>query len=144
MKEDLETVIGYMGHRYKTFDPFVIAEKLNVQVDWRPFGAHPAGETRNYPTIDGGKAPAILLNERIRDTPERYFAMAHELGHVIEHEGLEGYYDFNRRNRSKVEVEADAFAAHLLTNLFVEEHNRAANNYQELVWTYGFPKLSSY
>lgn len=144
MKEDLETVIGYMGHRYKTFDPFVIAEKLNVQVEWQNFGERPIGETKYYHTMNGNKAPIILLNEKVRDRPERYFAMAHELGHVIEHEGLESYYEFNRRNRSKVEVEADTFAAHLLTNLFVEEHDRAANNYQELVWTYGFPKMSSY
>lgn len=144
MKEDLETVIGYMGHRYKTFDPFVIAEKLNVQVEWKDFGEHPIGETKYYPSMNGGKAPIILLNKKIRYSVERYFTMAHELGHVIEHEGLESYYEFNRRNRSKVEVEADTFAAHLLTNLFVEEYDRVAESYQELVQTYGFPKLSSY
>lgn len=144
MKEDLETVIEYMGHRYKTFDPFIIAEKLNVQVEWRNFGNRPIGETIYYTTRNDDRAPIILLNERVRDKPERYFAMAHELGHVIEHEGLESYYEFNRRNRSRVEVEADSFAAHLLTNLFIEENDRAADNYQELVWTYGFPKLSDY
>jgi Zn-dependent peptidase ImmA (M78 family) len=106
IKEAVETVI----ERYNTADPFVIANKLNIDVEWTPlFGKRPFAKT----TYDNGE-PVVMLNERIKYLPSRYYTMAHEVGHVILHEGLSGYYTGIRFGHSKLEHESDVFAAALL------------------------------
>ncbi|WKF82541.1 hypothetical protein [Lactiplantibacillus plantarum] len=40
VKDIVKTIVN----RYHTADPFVIAEKLNIQVEWCDFGAMPLGK----------------------------------------------------------------------------------------------------
>lgn len=132
IKEAVETVV----ERYKTADPFSIADKLNIDVEWTSLlGAKPFAKT-NY----DGDQPIVMMNERIRYLPSRYYTMAHEVGHVILHEGLSGYYTGVRFGHSKLEHESDVFAAALLGVLYIEENDRYPETLNELVSSYGIPE----
>ncbi|MDB8860141.1 ImmA/IrrE family metallo-endopeptidase [Pediococcus acidilactici] len=122
--------------RYNTADPFAIAEKLNIDVEWTNlFLERPFAKT----TYDKGQ-PLVLINARIKHLPSRNYTMAHELGHVILHEGLSTYYTGVRFGHSKLEHEADIFAAALLGLLYIEENDRYPDTLNELVNLYGMPK----
>ncbi len=81
----VKDIVKAIVNRYHTADPFVIAEKLNIQVEWCDFGAMPLGKNAY-----DNQEPIILLNNSIKHTPTQYFILGHELGHVIFHEGLIG------------------------------------------------------
>lgn len=121
-------------HRYHTADPFTIAEKLNIEVDWKFLGESPLGKT-----VYDKEDPIVILNSSLRDSPMRYFTMAHELGHIILQEGLVGYYCLNTWTHSEMENEANEFAVSLLAQLYIEENDRLPSNYLELTRTYGMP-----
>ncbi|GEP71978.1 prophage Lp1 protein 7 [Lactobacillus selangorensis] len=125
----IETVIG----RYQTADPFLISQKLNVEIDWVNFGVHPLGETTYFK-----KQPIVLLNKRILYSPQRFFTMSHELGHVIMHEGFGGYQT-GRLSYGVLERQANEFASGLIGMLYVEEHGTKPDTYGELVHEYGSP-----
>ncbi|RRG07794.1 MAG: ImmA/IrrE family metallo-endopeptidase [Lactobacillus sp.] len=133
-KEDIIRTTKLIVDRYQTANPFLLAEKLNVEVDWMPLGNFPLGKT-----IYDNSAPLIVLNERIKNKPIQYFTLSHELGHVILQEGLVGYYVGVRFGHAKLENEANEFAVSLLGQLYIEENYRIPNNYFELVGSYGLP-----
>ena len=83
VKDFIQTV----QKRYETANPFKIAEILNIDVRYCYLGRMPLGKT-NY----DDKGAIIILNDSLRDSPQKYFTLAHELGHYFMHEGLAGYY----------------------------------------------------
>lgn len=121
---------------YHTADPFTLADKLNIDVRWSLLGESPLGMT-----MYDGDDPIIMMNDRIYESPLRYFTMAHELGHVIMQEGLIGYYTLNNFAHSSLENEANEFAVALLGQLYIEENQRLPDNYFDLVHAYGLPSL---
>lgn len=129
-------IIKFIKHRYGSYDPFVLADKLNVELYWSDIGPDPLGET-----IYDKHQPIVLLSDMIKERPQRYYVMGHELGHVIEHEDLAAYYISNEVNKGKLEVQANKFATTLLTNLYVDEIGELPENYSDLVYTYGFPNI---
>lgn len=132
IKEAVKSVFD----RYNTADPFIIAEKLNIDIEWTNlFLEKPFAKT----TYDGD-APIVMINERIRYLPSRNYTMAHEIGHIILHEGLSSYYTGIRFGHSKLEHEADVFAAALMGMLYVEENDRLPETLNELVVSYGLPE----
>ncbi|GAX04123.1 prophage protein [Secundilactobacillus pentosiphilus] len=133
-KRAINEATQIVAHRYHTADPFTIAEKLNIEVDWVYLGKSPLGKI-----IYDDKQPIVMLNKSIRDSPMRYFTMAHELGHTIMQEGLVGYYCLNNWTHSELENEANEFAVSLLAQLYIEENGRLPNDYLELTRTYGMP-----
>lgn len=133
---NLNELMNIIGDRYGTYNPFTIADKLNIDVYWKNIFPRPYAETLYY-----GRQPVIMMSNIIKDTPEKYYVLGHELGHVIEHDGLTAYYIANNRFRSKSESEADKFALGLMTNLFNEENGRVPYSYDELRSMYGTPNL---
>lgn len=133
-KEDIISATQLVTRMYKTANPFLLAEKLNVEVDWAKLGQFPLGKT-----IYDSSAPIVILNERIKNKPVQYFTLSHELGHVILQEGLVGYYVGVRFGHAKLENEANEFAVSLLGQLYIEENGRIPDNYFELVRSYGLP-----
>lgn len=136
MNNHLIEMVSWMQNRYGTANPFVIAEKLNVDIKWEPFLKEPLGETTNF----RGR-PIILLADFIQESNQRYFVAAHELGHVIEHEDLAALYTHNRIWKGQFEHQADNFAVNLLTRLYQEENGCLPDNYYDLVHAYGFPDI---
>lgn len=137
MNEQTIHTAEVLKDKFGTSDPFVLAEKLNVDVSWVELGKRPLGKVFYYP--DG--SPYVLLNNSIKDSTLRYFTLAHELGHVIFQEGLVGYYKESAFGESHMEREADKFAASLLGLLYIEENGRQPSNWFDLVHAYGFPSI---
>lgn len=138
MSNNLNKIILTIGKRYGTFDPFVWAEKLNVEIHWKDIYPRPLGET-----VYLSDQPIVMLANIIRDTNQRYFVLAHELCHVIEHEGLSSYYNDKAIYTHKLENQADKFAITLITNLYIEENGHLPNSYQDLTYSYGMPSITN-
>ena len=128
IKDTIKTVVA----RYGSADPFLIAEKLNIELHWVALGPMPLGKT-----IYDNSAPIVMLNSAIRDTPQRYFVMAHEVGHVILHEGLSGYYTGFTHGYDRLEHEANEFAIGLMGILYIEDNDRLPETIAELSQEYG-------
>lgn len=125
-----------IGDRYGTYNPFMIAEKLNIAVYWKNMYPRPYAETLYY-----NDEPTIMLSNTIKDSPERYYVLSHELGHVIEHDGLSAYYIANSKFHNKTENEANKFALGLVTRLYKEEHDHVPYSYSDLRHEYGAPDI---
>lgn len=136
MNSDITKFTGFLKSRYGTADPFAICERLDIDIKWEPFLEEPLGETTNF----RGR-PIILLADFIRDSNQRYFVAAHELGHVLEHEDLAALYTSNDHWHGQFENEADSFAVALLTQFYEEENDCLPDNYFQLVHAYGFPEI---
>lgn len=132
----LNKLVFAIGKRYSTFNPFIWADKLNIQVYWKEVADKPLAETLYY-----GDSPIIMMSNTIRYSNQRYFVLAHEMCHVIEQDGLTAYYSSNTRFKSKSENSADEFAMAVVTNLYVEEHGYLPNTSQDLRCNYGLPIL---
>lgn len=132
--EKISNVVKTVTNRYHTANPFTIAEKLNIQVEWCYFDRLPLGKT----IYDDGQ-PIIMLDEAIRHTPDQYFVMGHELGHTILQEGLVGYYTSSIRAHGQLETEADEFSVALMGLLFIEDNDRMPTSYKDLARQYGLP-----
>ncbi|GEO63972.1 ImmA/IrrE family metallo-endopeptidase [Companilactobacillus nantensis] len=132
----LNKLVFTIGKRYSTFDPFVWADKLNLEIFWKELGKKPLAKTNYF--FD---EPLIMMSNNIRYSNQRYFALAHEIGHVLEHKGLAAYYVANKVNKHKTEFEADKFAMAVVTNLYIEESGHLPNTYQDLRYKYGSPNI---
>ncbi|MFD1431184.1 ImmA/IrrE family metallo-endopeptidase [Lacticaseibacillus yichunensis] len=125
-----------MRYRYGTADPFALADILDVTVKWSDLGDELLGKTQYILS-----RPFVLLNNCLRDSEQKYFIMAHELGHVVLHADVAEYYKIARNGDNKAEYEADRFAIHLLTLLYVEENHDLPDTVYELAHSYGVPVL---
>lgn len=109
MRKDIKKLVSYYVRKYKTRNPFELAEYLNVQVQFGDLGSR-AG---CYMFLKNHKC--IFLNENL-DEQEQIVVMAHELGHAIMHRRENCYFIRNKTFllTSKNEIEANTFAAELL------------------------------
>ena len=124
---------SFITKRYNTADPFKIAEKLNVKLEWVSMDRSLLGKTQYFMN-----QPIILLNTTIRDSNKRYFVLSHELGHVLLHEGLTGYYTVAYHGESKAEAEADNFARSLLIWTYLDDFGELPDTTDQLTKAYGF------
>ena len=103
---------------WKTNDPFVIAKRLGIEVLFRDitikgFTAQVV-KMPGYPTI-------ISINNAFNEKSKRILC-AHELGHVLLHEGSVNYFaNTNSNVLTDVEREANLFAVALLLDEDVEK-----------------------
>ncbi|KRM93529.1 hypothetical protein FC56_GL000241 [Lentilactobacillus senioris DSM 24302 = JCM 17472] len=134
MHDLIKNTIKTMIRRYGTADPFVIAEKLNIDVRWVNFGERPFGKT-----FYDEHAPVVMLNKSLKYKPQRYFTLAHEIGHVVMHADLNGYYT-GRLSYGPLELQASEFASGLLALLYVEENGVGPEYRSDLVHAYGYPE----
>ncbi|MCT3398566.1 ImmA/IrrE family metallo-endopeptidase [Lentilactobacillus hilgardii] len=128
-KDTVKTVVS----RYGTADPFTIADKLNVEYFYMPLGTHPFGDT-SYDHHD----PIVILNESIRESPQRYYTLGHELGHIIMHADLTGYHS-GIWSYGRYESQANQFSTALMGLLYIEENGHQPDSYYDLVHQYGSP-----
>lgn len=123
--------VEYVGNVCGIFNPFSICEEKNISINYidveRPLGD----------TVYDDEEPVILLADSIRESSQRYFVCAHELGHVMMHTEIQGYYIVNNRTHGKMEVEADHFAFALCQKLFEEDFGYPAKNLDQLKKFYG-------
>ncbi len=135
---DLNKLVFTIGKRYGTFNPFTWADKLNLDIQWKELLPKPLAKTVYF--FD---EPVIMMSNSIKYSNQRYFVLAHEIGHVLEHKGLAAYYVSNKVHKRKTEVEADTFAMAVVTNLYVEENGCLPETYADLRYNYGLPFLGN-
>lgn len=138
MSERIDEMVEELYEKYGTLDPFTLVEQSGVDIYYVPFADNPMGQ---YVKLMG--TPTILLNDRLENSPKRYFVLTHELHHALEHEDLSGYYVFNHRSRAKLETEANGFATKLLFNFYMEEFQVAPETSLLLKQMYGVPSYYS-
>ena len=109
MRKDIKKLVRYYINKYRTRNPFELAEYLNVEVMTGPLGSR-AG---CYMFLKNHKC--IFLNEDL-ENHERALVMAHELAHSILRRKQNCYFIRNQTLllTSKFEIEANTFAAELL------------------------------
>lgn len=95
---------------YRTSDPYQLAERLGVHVLYVDNDELDEGFTAVYVPAEH---PVIVLNSKYEHSRERYFYMAHELYHAINHTDVVAFYHGGYNAKGKMEREANQFATYL-------------------------------
>lgn len=119
MKEYIEYKSRKLLKKYKTRNPFMLAEAMNITIKYYDFKTLKGFYTYCY------KNRYIGLNRNLCDIEQR-LCCAHEIGHDQLHRHLTHYMkDYNLfATNSKIEYQANLMAAHLLVpdNLLDKYH----------------------
>ncbi|MGH1867222.1 ImmA/IrrE family metallo-endopeptidase [Enterococcus durans] len=135
MEMDTINLVEDLKRKYQSANPFYICEKMGITIKYVPFINNPKGqfqEIRDH--------AIIFLSDELKESEERFYICAHELGHAIFHRGLSSYYVSTRISRSKSESEANCFAANLIVSLYKEDNDRYPRQVEELKKSYGLPE----
>lgn len=127
MKENIKVAITSLYGLANTYDPFVIAELLNIDIYYVDFNKKPLGHCSTIL-----KETVITLDQSLKDSNQRFMVCAHELFHAINHQEYASYYSISKNTKSKMEHEANEFAIELLKMMYSEEFGYAAKSYKEL------------
>lgn len=122
----MDKTIHKLFRRFKTNDPFVIAEGLNILVRFADFGP---GNTRGlyYRKL---RRRFIVIHEGLDDHWKR-IVCAHELGHDRLHPGLSQFWldEHTFFNTGKFERQANKFALKLLLQSTEREPEECTEHY---------------
>lgn len=119
MKRTIRQLVAYYKNKFKTSDPFELADLLNIEVQIGDLGLR-AG---CYMYLKRHKC--VFLNEHL-DRHEMKLVMAHELGHAVLHPKENCYFIRNKTLllNSRTEIEANKFAMELLISDDILEENK--------------------
>lgn len=116
---DIQNVISRLIKKYKTNDPFEIADMLNISIFYEELG-----------TINGYynkplRMKQIHINDALSENMKR-FTCAHELGHALLHPDVSTPFLRSQTLLSvnKMEIEANTFAVKLLISDDIIRENR--------------------
>lgn len=104
-----------LARKFNTSNPFCICKNMGIPIEYINV-ENPLGDT-----IYLDNTPVILLSNTIEEESKKYIVCAHELGHVVLHNGIQNYYLLNRTTKRKMESEADRFANGLLEKFSIDE-----------------------
>lgn len=107
---------------------------MGIEIKYVPFLENPKGQFQDLLGY-----PVILLNESLKESQERFYICAHELGHALFHKEISSYYVSTRNSRSKSESEANCFAANLIADLYKEDTQMYPRKIEDLTRLYGLP-----
>ncbi|WP_270608790.1 ImmA/IrrE family metallo-endopeptidase [Enterococcus thailandicus] len=138
MEMDVINLVQDIKRKYNSVNPFLLSEKMDIEIKYVPFLENPKGQFQEI----RGQA-FIFLNEDLKESEERFYICAHELGHALFHKEISSYYVSTRNSRSKSESEANCFAANLIADLYKEDTQMYPRKITDLTRLYGLP-VSAY
>ncbi|MGM0215022.1 ImmA/IrrE family metallo-endopeptidase [Enterococcus sp. AZ109] len=103
-----------IASRFGTFNPFALAEYLDFDIEYTN------DLPEDYEGLAVSELKVLFLSEKFRNTRFCYFLCAHELVHGTRHNGIQAYYNLNRKTKKDLENEADVGAIALLCNFYLE------------------------
>lgn len=118
MNNRIKKCVTYYSQKFKTRNPFEIADSLGVLYQIGDIGCDGC-----YLFLKNHRY--IFLNQNLSE-PEMKLVMAHELGHAILHRKQNCYFIRHKTLllNSKTEIEANKFAIELLiSDEFLQEHS---------------------
>ena len=98
--------VNQLVSTYNTANPFDIADYLGIEYDFKAL----PNNLKGILVSSQKDTPLILINEDIQDISFKYYVMAHELKHAMDHYGLNGFYSATFGGKGKLQQEADIFA----------------------------------
>lgn len=106
----IESSVRRLTGQYGTSDPFELCERLGVRLTILPLPPAIRGFYSNTLGMD-----FVYINQKLSNSEQR-IVCAHELGHVVLHPGVNSLFVARSTlmSQSKLENQADLFAAHLL------------------------------
>lgn len=134
MIDNINALIIKIYKQVGTLDPFTVAEYMGIDIRYVPFLDNPYGQSLN---IMGD--PIILIADHLKESNHRYFVLAHEIYHSLQHSDLSGYYVRDSVTRGKLENEANKFAVAYYMQKYVEDYGISPYSYTELTNLYGVP-----
>ena len=108
--KEILKMVDELKEELKTTDPFIIAEYFGIKV---VFWDSKIKEFTAQTFKAEGYHPIISIGKRYSDTAKRVLC-AHELGHVLLHEGINNFKVTEKNVQTSVEYEANLFAVALL------------------------------
>lgn len=121
----MNNVILKLVRKYKTNDPFELADRLNISVRF-----HDLGKGTRGLYIKKLKRRYIIIHKDL-DFHWSRFVCAHELGHDRLHPGLNRFWLDEKTffNADKFERQANKFAIRLLTSKEYIEHGESIEDF---------------
>ena len=129
--DSMQFDIQGLFNKFNSFDPFEICKQKNINIKFKDI-ERPKGDT-----IYLFNNPVIVLSDKIRYSPERYFVCAHELSHILLHNGLQSYYTQNHTTCAKTEHEANLLAFQICKELYKEKYGYYPNCFEDLRREFG-------
>ncbi|MGM0239904.1 ImmA/IrrE family metallo-endopeptidase [Enterococcus sp. AZ103] len=126
-KNEVISQLHYLHKEFKTFDPFSLADVLDIEYKYLDTSSDFIGQSSNVLN-----EPLILLNSDLMDDPYRFVVMGHELYHAINHPDLTSYYSMGNYQKNKLEYEANKFSAALIINLYTERTGQKPMYFDDL------------
>lgn len=127
---DIRNLVQSLVRKYNTRNPFEILKQKNVILVYAPLN----GVRGFYQYFQ--RNHLIYIDENLPDN-EKTFVCAHELGHMLMHQGENSVYMDTRTcfNTNKPEIEANTFAAELLIpdEIILENHNMTTEQLSRLL-----------
>lgn len=116
---DIKKNVNKLVRKYKTRNPFEMIKGMNVILVFYPL----QGVRGFYQYFQRNNI--IYISEELSDN-EKFFVLAHELGHMVLHKKSNAIFMDTRTqfNTTKYEIEANNFAMELLIEDSVLEKNR--------------------
>lgn len=131
----LNSIIKEAAKRAGSYNPFAIAKELGIDIQY----------TDKLPSDQSGLAVpdlnVIFLDSYHKDGRFKYFLCSHELKHIIEDSGIQGYYNISNKTKSQLEYEANQEAIKILIPYYDMENNIDRNTtYQHIMSMYDIPE----
>lgn len=106
---DIRSVVNNLCKKYKTRNPYELADALNIIVQY----GNKMGKVRGFYLYDS-RIKLICLRNSLSEYVER-FVLAHEIGHSVMHpESCTPFLQTTFWSVDRMEIEANKFAAELI------------------------------
>ncbi|WP_338231008.1 hypothetical protein [Lactiplantibacillus paraxiangfangensis] len=126
--------VHQLADRLGTSDPFTIAENLGYHFEYADLGC-----LKGLCTTASSGDVYIGLSDELKESPEKYTVMSHELKHGLDHTSCTALYTIGNNWEGKIEREANLFACSQLTALFKEQYGERPQNFKDMQVAYGLP-----